>query len=642
MKMLIRRKTQFFRKRRTLWGAVFAVLAGLLLGLAAEGLYELNTWRRELKGGHTSGREAVEEDLIHTSGEIKKQGDAYYSETGGTLEIILPERYINKLEYRYESSIDYRTKIVITTKDVYKQEETREIQEVNQRNLDRSIVNIQDYVTRIRIELPADTEIGGLTIDNSWTFNWYRVAYIGVFAGMIVLVIWFRELFAKKIEAAFLVICLSCGGLLIAVQPLEFTAWDEHIHFYKTFDFFDQGEVEWSEAEETLYTYWENPQGAGQRSKEEKHLQAEYLNETAHRGDYSYEKGGNSVSSLGYLHMAAAVKIGDLLGLPFTVLYILGKAVNLLLYSLVMFAAIRILPVGKRFLTVLALMPTPLLQACSYTYDAVVNSFLALGIALIAAEFFWTERKITWKRTLLIGAVFLLGSFPKGVYIPLLLLYLLLPEKKFQDRKRMHLHKGLILLLIGGMLLSFLLPAAGGTMQGDERGGDTSVSGQIALILRHPLAYFQVFWSSVKHTFDDMWMGSENLSYIAYAGIHPFDGMIGIFCAAVALTEKKRTWSLPVKNHRIFRAGLGILTVGIVGLIWTALYVSFTEVGATEIAGVQGRYFVPLLLPVYFALYSDKVEGKWKESAYTLVILLITLFIIHQGMYTQYFLPYNV
>lgn len=642
MRRLIRRKTETFWKKHVQWGILLALLGGFLLGMAIEGLYELNTYRRELKGGHTAEREAVEEEYIHITDSIEKRGDAYYSQTGGTMEIILPERYINKLEYQYESSIDYRNNIVITTKNVYKQEETREIAEVNQRNLDRSVVNIQDYVTKIRIELPADTEIRGVTIDNSWTFNWYRVIYIWVFSAAVILVIWYRKAFAKRIEAAFLMICLSCGGLLIAVQPLEFTAWDEHIHFYKTFDFFEQGEVEWSEAEESLYTYWENPQGAGQRSKEEKHLQAEYLNEAAHSGDYSYQKGGNPVSSLGYLHMAVAVKIGEFLGLPFTVLYILGKAVNLLLYGLVMFAAIRILPVGKMFLTVLALMPTPLLQACSYTYDAVVNSFLALGIALIAAEFFWTERKITWKRTLLIGAVFLVGSFPKAVYIPLLLLYLLLPEKKFQNRKGMYLHKGLILLLIGGMLLSFLLPVAGGTMQGDERGGDTSVSGQIALILRHPPAYFQVFWSSVKNTFDDMWMGRENLSYIAYAGIHPFDGMIGIFCAAVALTEKKRTWSLPVKNHRIFRAGLGILTLGVVGLIWTALYVSFTEVGATAIAGVQGRYFVPLLLPVYFALYSDKVEGKWKESAYTAVLLLITLFIIHQGIYTQYFVPYNI
>ena len=37
-------------------------------------------------------------------------------------------------------------------------------------------------------------------------------------------------------------------------------------------------------------------------------------------------------------------------------------------------------------------------------------------------------------------------------------------------------------------------------------------------------------------------------------------------------------------------------------LIWTAMYVSFTPPGSAEIAGVQGRYFVPLMFPLYLAL----------------------------------------
>lgn len=41
-------------------------------------------------------------------------------------------------------------------------------------------------------------------------------------------------------------------------------------------------------------------------------------------------------------------------------------------------------------------------------------------------------------------------------------------------------------------------------------------------------------------------------------------------------------------------------------LISTALYVQWTQVNASEIDGIQGRYFIPLLLPFYFMLNSGK------------------------------------
>lgn len=37
-------------------------------------------------------------------------------------------------------------------------------------------------------------------------------------------------------------------------------------------------------------------------------------------------------------------------------------------------------------------------------------------------------------------------------------------------------------------------------------------------------------------------------------------------------------------------------------LVWTAMYVAFTVPGAPEIAGVQGRYFIPLMFPAYLSL----------------------------------------
>lgn len=58
-------------------------------------------------------------------------------------------------------------------------------------------------------------------------------------------------------------------------------------------------------------------------------------------------------------------------------------------------------------------------------------------------------------------------------------------------------------------------------------------------------------------------------------------------------------------------------------LIWTALYLSFTEVGETRIAGVQARYYLPFLFLFYLCFRTDKIKNNYKEENYQMVIMLI-------------------
>ena len=85
---------------------------------------------------------------------------------------------------------------------------------------------------------------------------------------------------------------------------------------------------------------------------------------------------------------------------------------------------------------------------------------------------------------------------------------------------------------------------------------------------------------------------------------------------------------------------LFLVLAAVVVLIWTALYLSFTPVGSINIAGVQPRYYIPLLLPFFMIFYTDKVEAKWKDSSYNMIILLLALWLAHESMYSQYFLEF--
>lgn len=630
-------KTESDKKR---W--VFIVLIALLVGGLVEIGYELNVCRKSMKGGHSLTTETLEDSTIAYSKGIQKKGLEYYANEESEIVITIPERYINKFIYHYRTSEDYQVNIKIDTKDIYKNPETRDIKEYNRYNLDTSVVNVRDYVTKIIITVPQGVTVSGFSIDNSWDFNWYRIMYAGTFCGLILAVILFRKSIARKVEYGFLIISIGCGLLFIAIQPLEGITWDEHIHFYKAFDWFESGTVDWSQTEWYLYTYQEREDRPAQLSKEEKALQAKYLNEQADHVVETYEKEPFKLNRIGYLHMALVIKIGEIIGLPFTALFILGKVTNLLLYSFILFWAIRVLPIGKKFLMTITLMPTPMLQSTTYTYDAVVIAFLSLGIALIVNEFYYRQRKLSIKKAVLILVVFLIGSCPKEVYIPLVLVFLALPNEKFKNEKVAAFCKGAAIAACIGLLGSMLLPAASGERQADARGGNTSVSQQLAIVMGHPFAYIRVLWNNITETFNNMFFGRNGLASLAYAGIHPFDTFVGILCIGVALTEKKQVWPGSQKSLMIFKGSLGCLLIGVVVLIWSALYIVFTEVGATEIAGVQGRYFIPLFLPIYLVFYSSKVEGRWKEVSYNTVLLLLILFLSHLSMYELFFQTFCV
>ena len=57
-------------------------------------------------------------------------------------------------------------------------------------------------------------------------------------------------------------------------------------------------------------------------------------------------------------------------------------------------------------------------------------------------------------------------------------------------------------------------------------------------------------------------------------------------------------------------------------LVWTSMYVAFTVPGAEEIAGVQGRYFIPLIFPLYM-LFTGKrgILARGNYICYYLIMI---------------------
>lgn len=68
------------------------------------------------------------------------------------------------------------------------------------------------------------------------------------------------------------------------------------------------------------------------------------------------------------------------------------------------------------------------------------------------------------------------------------------------------------------------------------------------------------------------------------------------------------------KNIKTIRVVNGIAVVCSVALVWIAMYLAFTPIGADAIEGVQARYFIPLLLPAAYTLWNNRIQIKVQSS----------------------------
>ena len=75
------------------------------------------------------------------------------------------------------------------------------------------------------------------------------------------------------------------------------------------------------------------------------------------------------------------------------------------------------------------------------------------------------------------------------------------------------------------------------------------------------------------------------------------------------------------KNIKTIRVVNGIAVVCSVALVWLAMYLAFTPIGADAIEGVQARYFIPLLLPAAYTLWNNRIQIKVSKQRYYQIVL---------------------
>ena len=430
------------------------------------------------------------------------------------------------------------------------------------------------------------------------------------FSGILI----FGRTLIRKPEYGVLLILLTIGVTMAVCLPKNKVGNDEETHLQAVMDMAGiPGELHISDTilNSLMVTEYNDPDYQP-GTREEMELFDSWLSGT---GDY---KAGENTPDFytmpgrmpAYAFMALFVKLAKGLSLSWSGVFLAGRLGNLLLYTGLMFLAVRRTPVGKYLLLLIALFPENVFLACTYSYDPFITGCLSLGTAAFLRELFRRKGTADWKNVCLMLLAFFLGCLPKAVYAPLLLMALLLPAAGFRRKGGSLLYRLAVAGLFCMLLATFILPTVLAPAEtGDLRGGATSEVSQVGYILSNPLDYALVLISQMIRWIPQCFFGPDCTTFMGHlvSGYTEFKGYWPVYLlllAAVVLlggdrpedgeeASSARAFRLPERAWILLTAGASAV------LIWTSMYVAFTEPGAREIAGVQGRYFIPLMYPLY-------------------------------------------
>ena len=317
------------------------------------------------------------------------------------------------------------------------------------------------------------------------------------------------------------------------------------------------------------------------------------------------------INPIGYLISGLGIAVGNILFLKFNLPYnvfLFGRMFNLAFYILLIYWAIKITPRFKRTMMITALMPMSIFLAASFSYDAVIIPVCFLLFAyVLKLSAFPKNIEITNQDIAVISIIAFFLAGVKQAYLPLLLTLFAIPIHRFGSKKR---YFGCIFLVLIVALISFLVPQAmnqsiARNFPQPEREYENlqknyliSHPDKIPTIIRNTLQEYPLFYLSGY--FGTFWWLNTSLPF-------PFLVLFCLFFVLIILIEASETGHIPIRLKTL--SFLAVL-VSLIGM-FTKMYISWTSlpwvmgVGANLVAGIQGRYFIPLTLFVCLLLSNN-------------------------------------
>ena len=336
-------------------------------------------------------------------------------------------------------------------------------------------------------------------------------------------------------------------------------------------------------------------------------------------------------SSVLYLIPALGLFIGRNIGVNLITSIYLGKTLNLILFIVMGYYSIKKIPFGKIAMAIYLLMPMMLHQAGSFSSDVFINS-ITLYFTAYLLNLLCKKEKITNKELIIYCVLSVLVALAKIVYVPLVGIGLLLILKKNTSRKKVIVFITASIILAVVFALGEYIHATHYTslplaMAEYNQKMNVNSSLQIEHILDNPIFTIKTFAK-------DLIVNGE--MYIK-AAVGQDLGWLNIKIPPICILAYiiLLLYSIIIENNQteiktLDKIWIEMICLGIVVLVQMAMYTSFTPIGANFIGGVQGRYFIPILLLqiLCFTKKNNYIKTKNPEIIVTTISGVLNIFVL--------------
>jgi uncharacterized membrane protein len=327
---------------------------------------------------------------------------------------------------------------------------------------------------------------------------------------------------------------------------------------------------------------------------------------------------------LSYIGLSVGIKIADIISFPLIYSFYFGRLSSFILWIIMIYFAIKITPIYKQLFFLFALMPTTLYQASTFSSDTII-----IGIGLLLTAIFLyhkQDNKQINKYFIIIFIVGILALFLiKIVYLPLILLFFLIPESNFKSRKQRYvlfisgIISGLFIFLLWFLLnKNLILPTK----------PDVDIMKQLWFIIIHPFYYIWVIISTLSWNL--FTIIGEFISHLGWNLVpakpsHIFYIIYFTLLIICSLYGGQKDYEIKKMEKFLIAISFFLFTI----LLCTILYLTWTPVGRYHILGIYGRYFIPMtILPaliIYNKHWIKKTRGIFNACLQKQVLLLFSL-----------------
>ena len=295
-------------------------------------------------------------------------------------------------------------------------------------------------------------------------------------------------------------------------------------------------------------------------------------------------------------------------------LFYFGRLFNTLLSIVLLYLAIKITPKYKELFLCASTIPMFIQQMISYSYDSLLNSSIILSLAIILNLIYNKKaNKILMYIILSILAIIIVNIKISYLFIYLLLLFVHDKENKKKDNKLITIIRNIIIAALCAFIVMFVLKHSNSLLR---------IIGKpnFLYIINNPLQLFPIIFNTFSMY--TMYYIRGIFGYFGWMQYRLSDMyIIGYIVLLIYLVKCNDRIESKKNNYIIYIVGLILSFIS----IYAAMYIWYSEHGLNYVDGVQGRYLLPLLLPLLFVIMPKKAKFKLNNK-YLYIFVSIILF----------------